>query len=68
MRVLLKKALLFTAFFLIPGFCHAQGLERGNLIGVHVVTVNLKPSATMEEFTKFYVGHVLPEYEKNWPG
>jgi hypothetical protein len=30
--------------------------------------VNLKPNVTIEDFIKFYVEHVLPEYEKNWPG
>lgn len=67
MNMLLKR-MLILALFLVPGICHAQGLERGNLIGVHVVTVHLKPNASMEDFTRFYVEHVLPEYEKNWPG
>ena len=67
MNMLLKR-LLILSLFLVPGICHAQGLERGNLIGVHVVTVHLKPNASMEDFTRFYVEHVLPEYEKNWPG
>ena len=65
---MLLKRMLILALFLVPGICHAQGLERGNLIGVHVVTVHLKPNASMEDFTRFYVEHVLPEYEKNWPG
>jgi hypothetical protein len=65
---MLLKRLLILSLFLVPGICHAQGLERGNLIGVHVVTVHLKPNASMEDFTRFYVEHVLPEYEKNWPG
>ena len=67
MNMLLKR-LLILSLFLVPGICHAQGLERGNLIGVHVVTVHLKPNASMEDFTRFYVEQVLPEYEKNWPG
>src|SRR5215813_14340509 len=68
MNVLSKRMLILITLFLIANLSHAQGLEKGNLIGVHVVTVNLKPNATMDEFTKFYVEHVLPEYEKNWPG
>ena len=66
---MLSKRLVTTALLLlVSSICYAQGLERGNLVGLHVVTVDLKPNATMEEFTKFYVEHVLPEYEKNWPG
>jgi hypothetical protein len=65
----LSKGLIITALvLLVSSVCSAQGLERGNLVGVHVVTVNLNPNATMEDFTKFYVEHVLPEYEKSWPG
>ena len=45
-----------------------QGLEPGNLLGIPMVTVTLKPGATMDEFKNFYVHQVLPEYEKNWPG
>ena len=64
-----KKLLMITvAALLSPGFCHAQGLEPGNLIGVHVVTVTLNANATMDDFINFYVREVLPEYEKNWPG
>ena len=47
---------------------HAQGLKSGNLIGIHVITVDLKPNVTMEEFTDAYKREVLPQYEKNWPG
>jgi len=65
----ISKGLIITALLsLVSIVCHAQGLERGNLVGVHIVTVTLKPNATMDDFIKFYVEQVLPEYEKNWPG
>src|SRR2546430_14100263 len=65
----LSRRLIITALLLFGSSAgYAQGLERGNLIGVHVVTVNLNPNASMEDFTKFYVEQVLPEYEKSWPG
>ena len=60
--------ILLIASVLMSGGCWADGLERGNLIGVHLVTVTLNPNATMEDFEKFYVGEVIPEYERNWPG
>ncbi len=47
---------------------HAQGLQSGNLLGVHVITVTLKPGVTIDQFQNFYVHEVLPEYEKHWPG
>jgi len=46
----------------------AEGLEKGNLIGIHIITVTLNPNVTMDEFRTAYVRDVLPEYEKNWPG
>ncbi len=65
----ISKGLIITALLsLVSIVCHAQGLERGNLVGVHIVTVTLKPNATMDDFIKFYVQQVVPEYEKNWPG
>jgi hypothetical protein len=59
---------LMAAIVFVSSTCHAQGLERGNLFGVHVITVTLKPGVTMDQFESFYVREVLPEYEKNWPG
>jgi hypothetical protein len=68
MNTLLKKLIIPALLLFGSSAGYAQGLERGNLIGVHVVTVTLNPNATMEDFTKFYVEQVLPEYEKAWPG
>jgi hypothetical protein len=68
MKISIATLLVVTTVLLFCGAGHAQGLDRGNLIGVHVVTVNLNPNVTMEQFTDFYVRKVLPEYEKNWPG
>ena len=63
----MKKILLIVAIALSANFSFSQGLQRGSLFGVHVITVNLKPNVKMEEFKAFFVNKVLPEYEKNWP-
>ena len=68
MKSTLKIFALLSTIFLISTFCQAQGLERGNLLGLHVITVTLNPTASMDDFKNFYVREVLPEYEKNWPG
>jgi hypothetical protein len=68
MKKELRRCLVAAVLVMVPIICQARGLERGNLIGVHVVTVDLKPGVSMEDFTKFYVEHVLLEYEKSWPG
>jgi hypothetical protein len=66
-RLSIRWVLLMVSL-LLSSACWADGLERGNLIGVHIMTVTLNPNATMEEFKSFYVREVIPEYEKNWPG
>jgi hypothetical protein len=68
MKPISRTLLGVAAALLLSSGCYAQGLERGNLLGVHVMTVTLKSGATMEEFQSFYVREVIPEYEKNWPG
>ena len=46
----------------------AWRLHQGNLFGVHVMAVTLKPGATMAGFKAFFLRRVLPEYEKAWVG
>lgn len=58
-------AILFTANL---ASAQAQGLPKGSLFGVHVITVTLKPGATIEQFRDFFVSKVLPEYERQWVG
>lgn len=64
----MKKVLTIVAALFIVNFALGQGLEKGNLFGVHVITVNLKPNATLDEFKTFFVSEVIPEYEKHWTG
>jgi len=65
----MKKLILLIAiaFFAITVF--AQPLKKGNLVGVHVVTVELKPGVTMEQFKDYYINKYLPQLNKldpNW--
>jgi len=65
----MKKLILLIAiaFFAITVF--AQPLKKGNLVGVHVVTVELKPGVTMEQFKDYYINKYLPQMNKldpNW--
>ena len=52
----------------IANLSFGQQLQEGNLFGVHVITVQLKPNATIEQFKIFFVNNVLPQYEKHWDG
>lgn len=42
-------------------------LQKGNLIGVHVVSVKLNRGVTLNQYEEFYKNTVLPEFQKNWP-
>src|SRR5262249_41037826 len=50
------------------GSCRGEGLEKGNLAGLHLVSVTLNPNITLEDFASAFAREVLPVYEKNWPG
>jgi hypothetical protein len=51
----------YCVVLLFPALCHAQELEKGNLLGLHVVTVTLNHNVTMDDFTNAFVREVLPE-------
>jgi hypothetical protein len=65
---MIKKQMIVLAITMMANLCFGQGLQRGNLFGVHIITVELRPNVKMEEFKTFFVKNVLPEYEKNWDG
>jgi len=52
----------------MTGITFGQGVQKGNLVGVHVMTVTLTPGVTMEQFLDFYQNKYIPAYEKNLPG
>ncbi len=60
----MRKLLVITALFLFAGIAFGQTLQKGNLIGLHVMSVELKPGATMDQFIDFFNEKVKPEWEK----
>jgi len=64
------KKLIFTAAItlLSLGISFGQSLQKGNVLGLHVITVTLKPGVTMEQYIDFYLEKYMPEAEKNFPG
>ena len=64
----MKNLILTAALILAFGTTFGQMLNKGNLIGVHHITVNLDPDVTMNQFKDFYVNKVIPEYEKHIDG
>ena len=65
----MKKLILITAaLFLVAGTTFGQPFQKGNLVGFHVITVNLSPDVTMEQYQEFFISKVIPEIEKQYSG
>jgi hypothetical protein len=64
----MRTLTLAAGLLLFAGLGYAQELKKGNLVGVHNMTVKLAPGVTMEQFVDFYNKTVLPAYEKARPG
>ena len=64
----MKKLIVVTALILFAGFTFGQTLKKGNLVGTHVLTIELNPGVTMEQFQNFHLNTLIPEYEKHYPG
>lgn len=45
----------------------AQPLQKGNVVGVHVATIKLKPGVTDDQFSAYYREKIIPEFEKVYP-
>jgi len=67
-KVLMKKIVFITAFILLSFLAFGQILQKGTLIGTHVMTVTLQPGVTLDQFIDFYTNKLIPEVEKNYTG
>ncbi len=59
----MKKLILIAALIIAANFSFGQKLQKGNLMGLHVMTVHLKPNVRMEQFKTFFISEVIPAYE-----
>jgi hypothetical protein len=64
----MKKLIFTTAITILAGLAFGQTLQKGNLVGVHVITIELNPGVTMEQFQNFHLNTLIPEYEKLYKG
>jgi hypothetical protein len=64
----MKKLIIIVVFAAIAKFSFAQQLQKGNLVGVHVMTVTLKPGVTIEQVENFYTQKLIPAYENAFEG
>jgi hypothetical protein len=61
---------LFIIAILGLTVCAANGqtLGKGNLIGTHVITLDLKPGYTADQAMDFFIKKYIPAAEESFPG
>jgi hypothetical protein len=66
----MKNLLFTTALLLAANLTFGQTIQKGNLVAVHIYTVELKPNVTLEQVIDFYNTKWLPDAEKyfGWKG
>ena len=64
----MKIIIIIGILVLLSGFTFGQTLQKGNLIGMHVMTINLDPDVTMNRYLDFISNKVIPQFEKTMPG
>lgn len=62
----MKKLILIGAIMLASNFSFGQTLQKGSLVGLHNMTVNLNANVKMDEFKTFFISKVIPAYEKQF--
>jgi hypothetical protein len=60
----MKKLILLAAFLMVAGAIFGQTLQKGNLIGVHVMDLKLQPDVTYNQWKDFYLNTVIPKNEE----
>ncbi len=64
----MKKFFVVFAFVLLAGTAFGQTLQKGSFIGFHLVTVDLKPRVSMDQYLSLLQTAFLPAYEKEFKG
>ena len=64
----MKNFVIAVLFVLAAGFSSAQGLKKGNVMGLHVPEITLAPGVTVEQYNDFVLNKLVREYEKHYKG
>ena len=62
----MKKLIFIAIVILITGFTYGQTLQKGNFVGFHVMTINLNPDVTLNQYIDLYKNKLLPAYARNF--
>jgi hypothetical protein len=64
----MKKLVVLISILILAGSVYSQSLGKGNLVGMHVLTIELKPGVSMDQFLETFQNKLIPEMEKLEPG
>lgn len=64
----MKKIILLSGVLLLVSLSYSQNIQKGSLIGLHLIKLELKPGVTTDQFKTFYATKVLPAYEDAFSG
>lgn len=64
----MKKLLVLTALILFSGITFSQTLEKGNLLGLHILTIKPNPDVTFNQYMDYFMNKYVPKYEESFPG
>ena len=60
----MKKITILVASLLLGFYSFSQTLQKGNLLGIHEVSVELNGKTTMQEFVDFFTNKYAPAFAK----
>ena len=60
----MKKLIIAAAFILLTGIVFGQPLQKGNLVGVHIVDLVLQPDVTYNQWKDFMINKYIPKLEE----
>jgi len=63
----MNKLSVLITFILLSGITSGQTLEKGNIVGLHIFSLNLDPDVTYNQYKNFFVQEYIPELDKNFP-
>jgi hypothetical protein len=64
----MKKSFLSIAFILFALMLPGQTLEKGQLVGFHIITPDLNPDVTFNQWKNFALDKYIPAFNKEFEG
>jgi hypothetical protein len=64
----MKKLIIAAAFILLAGVAFGQTLQKGSILALHVISVNLDPDVTYNTWENFGLNKFIPAFNKEFQG